>query len=41
MSQAMLNVMPTAMQLMADPSKAANFVRIVFDLLVQGWTENF
>ena len=23
------------MQLMADPSKAANFARIVFDLLVQ------
>jgi type I restriction enzyme R subunit len=24
------------MQLLADPSKAANFARIVFDLLVQG-----
>jgi hypothetical protein len=24
------------MQLLADPSKAVNFARIVFDLLVQG-----
>ena len=28
------------MQLLADPSKAANFARIVFDLLVQGRAGN-
>ena len=28
------------MQLLADPSKAANFARIVFDLLVQGQAGN-
>jgi hypothetical protein len=28
------------MQLLADPSKAANFARIVFDLLVQGQARN-
>lgn len=28
------------MQLLADPSKAANFARIVFDLLVQGQVRN-
>ncbi len=28
------------MQLLADPSKAANFARIVFDLLVQGQAVN-
>jgi hypothetical protein len=35
MSQATFNVMPTAMQLLADPSTAANFARIVSDLLVR------
>lgn len=29
------------MQLLADPGKAANFVRIVFDLLVQGQVKNY
>jgi type I restriction enzyme R subunit len=28
------------MQLLADPSKAANFARIVFDMLVQGQAGN-
>jgi type I restriction enzyme R subunit len=28
------------MQLLADPSKVANFARIVFDLLVQGQAGN-
>jgi type I restriction enzyme R subunit len=28
------------MQLLADPSKAANFARIVFDMLVQGQARN-
>jgi type I restriction enzyme R subunit len=28
------------MQLLADPSKAANFARIVFDMVVQGQTCN-
>ncbi len=29
------------MQLLADPGKAANFARIVFDLLVQGQAKNY
>lgn len=29
------------MQLLADPGKAANFARIVFDLLVQGQEKNY